>query len=158
MKVKIIKCSGKTYWYKDKIGKIFESSGHNGVGGYIVNTDSGFAFIKEYNCIELAHNYLIDIISPKSIHENAVEHGWYDTERTIPELLCLIHSEVSEALEAYRKEIPENTKGCIAEELADIVIRVFDMVEYLNIDIAKEVENKHNYNKTRPYRHGNKKI
>ena len=58
----------------------------------------------------------------KKIHKNAINHGWWETERPIPELLCLIHSEVSEALEAYRNGDMQN----FSEELADIVIRVFD--------------------------------
>lgn len=38
----------------------------------------------------------------KEIHENAVDHGFFDHEKNIGEMLCLIHSEVSEALEADR--------------------------------------------------------
>ena len=38
----------------------------------------------------------------KEIHENARAHGWWDEERGFPEVLALIHSEVSEALEEYR--------------------------------------------------------
>ena len=38
----------------------------------------------------------------KSIHKNAVEHGWWDEDRKFPEIVALIHSEVSEALEEYR--------------------------------------------------------
>lgn len=98
------------------------------------------------------------IISQKVIHELAKEKGWYDgPERPIPELLCLIHSEISEALVGFRNQIPRGDKGWIGEELADAVIRIFDMAEYLNIDISREVESKHLYNTTRPYRHGGKK-
>jgi NTP pyrophosphatase (non-canonical NTP hydrolase) len=39
----------------------------------------------------------------KQVHENAKAHGFFDKERNIGEMLCLIHSEVSEALEADRK-------------------------------------------------------
>ena len=88
----------------------------------------------------------------KLVHENAKAHGWWDWERPIPELLCLIHSEVSEALEAYRKQDRKNME----EELADIVIRVFDLALGKGIDIEKAIIDKHTFNTTRPYRHGNK--
>ena len=39
----------------------------------------------------------------KQIHENAKSKGFYDGEKNTGEMLCLIHSEVSEALEADRK-------------------------------------------------------
>ena len=99
------------------------------------------------------------VINPEEIHNLAKEKGWYDNgERPVPELLCLIHSEISEALDGYRNKIVKYEKGWIGEELADAVIRIFDAAVYLKIDIIKEIEKKHNYNKTRPYRHGNKKI
>lgn len=37
------------------------------------------------------------------VHKNAVDHGWWEGERTFPEIVALIHSEVSEALEEYRE-------------------------------------------------------
>jgi len=86
------------------------------------------------------------------IHQNAVDHGWWETQRPIPELLCLVHSEVSEALEAFRNHDDEN----FAEELADVCIRVMDMAEGLGIDLYTEILKKHTANKARPYRHGGK--
>jgi len=89
----------------------------------------------------------------KEIHENAVNHGWYETgARPIPEMLCLVHSEVSEALEAHR----ENDWDGFKEEMADVVIRMLDMAEYMCIDMEKEISKKHAKNIVRPYRHGGK--
>ena len=39
----------------------------------------------------------------KQIHKNAKSKGFFDSERNLGEMLCLIHSEVSEALEAVRE-------------------------------------------------------
>ncbi len=88
----------------------------------------------------------------KEVYELAVEKGWWDRERPIPELLCLIHSEVSEALEAYRNQ--DTPK--FAEELADTAIRLFETAEAREIDLEQEIAKKHEINKNRPYRHGGK--
>lgn len=40
------------------------------------------------------------------VHKNAVDHGWWEGERTFPEIVALIHSEVSEALEECRDGKP----------------------------------------------------
>lgn len=42
------------------------------------------------------------------IHKTAVEHGWWESKQTLPELLALIHSEVSEALEEVRNHHKPN--------------------------------------------------
>ena len=55
------------------------------------------------------------------IHQNAVDHGWWEEERSFPEIIALCHSELSEALEAYRASRPmlyfscwrSNNKFCI---------------------------------------------
>lgn len=101
------------------------------------------------------------IISQAEIHRVAKEHGWWPdySKNVIPEKLALIHAEVSEALEAYRnnKLREKDGKGWFGEELADIYIRLADLAEAYKINLAAEVEKKHEFNKTRPFRHGNKK-
>ncbi|OQB69703.1 MAG: hypothetical protein BWX92_03842 [Deltaproteobacteria bacterium ADurb.Bin135] len=87
-------------------------------------------------------------------HSIATDHGWWDTSREIPELLCLVHSEVSEALEAYRTFSDEN----FVEELADVLIRIFDMSGHLGIDLEGALLAKIEVNSHRPYRHGNKRV
>lgn len=46
------------------------------------------------------------------IHENAVEHGWYDKPISQYEYAALFHSEISEAFEEYRKGMPDVYWNC----------------------------------------------
>jgi NTP pyrophosphatase (non-canonical NTP hydrolase) len=93
-------------------------------------------------------------------HEIAVDKGFWDSQRNIPEILCLIHSEVSEALEDLRHGNMEETVAedgkinGLPSELADIIIRVADLAEALNIDLEAVVLRKMAYNATRPRKHG----
>ena len=83
--------------------------------------------------------------------------------QNIPTKLALIHAEVSEALEDHRDgkiatTFDENGKPHgFAQELADIVIRVGDLAEMLDINLEKEITMKLKYNSTREFRHGGKK-
>ncbi|MCV9884721.1 MazG nucleotide pyrophosphohydrolase domain-containing protein [Metabacillus halosaccharovorans] len=84
--------------------------------------------------------------------ETAKEKGWHDQEVETGTLLALIHSEVSEALEADRNGDSEN----FTEELADVCIRIFDLCGSKGIDLEKAILQKMERNKKRPYRHGGK--
>jgi len=99
-------------------------------------------------------------------HQTAKDKGWWDQELNIGEKLALIHSEISEALEEYRshgkylqytRESDGKPEGFVFE-LADTVIRIADLCGELDLDLEKALRTKMNFNRTRPYRHGNKKI
>jgi len=112
----------------------------------------------------------------KTIHDNNKKKGFYDTQRSIPELIALIHSEASEALEADREgrftevdikvvlDLEEDfqrgfelrVKNTFEDEIADTIIRLLDLCGYKGIDIESHILAKVAYNKLRPYKHGKK--
>jgi hypothetical protein len=99
----------------------------------------------------------------KAIHENAVAHGWWEEQRSLGDIIALIHTELSEAFEEFRNKkgylyYEDGKPEGIAVELIDAVIRIFDFLYHQGIDIDKILLEKHEFNKTRPYKHGGKVV
>ncbi len=91
----------------------------------------------------------------------AVSKG-FSVVANIPRALCLLHSEISEALEELRvNDDPLHTyqredgkpEGFSAE-LADVFIRLANLCGGLGIDLEQAVAGKHEFNTTRPHKHG----
>lgn len=87
-------------------------------------------------------------------HGIAEECGWWSatTERDVPRLLMLCVSELAEAMEGHRKNLMDDhipTRKMLEVELADAVIRIFDMAGGLNLDVSGAIAEKLLYNTTR---------
>lgn len=78
----------------------------------------------------------------------------FEQSDPVARCLALIHSEVSEALEALRHDDLDN----FGEELADTVIRVFDLCGGLGIDLEWAVLSKMEANRLRSHKHGGKRL
>lgn len=68
------------------------------------------------------------------------------------ELLCLVHSEVSEAMEGARKGLMDDKlphRTMFEVELADTMIRIFDMAGAYNLDLDGAIAEKRDYNAKR---------
>ena len=97
--------------------------------------------------------------------------------KNVPEKLMLTVTELSEAMEAYRHLTPafinhvanQRIEGAMidwedpnqflildnfGEELADVIIRMFDLADAMGVDLQSEVCQKMAVNELRPYKHG----
>lgn len=88
-----------------------------------------------------------------TLEPNKTVYGITDLKyRNNGELIALMHSELSEALEAIRHDDWKN----VGEEMADTVIRILDFCEARGINLSKEIVKKMKINRKREYKHGKK--
>lgn len=94
----------------------------------------------------------------RMIHNNIRNSGFWDAERNVGEMIALMHSELSEALEAWRKANPADTHcpefSNFEIELADCIIRIMDLTPAMSLKVAEALVAKVAFNKTRPRKHG----
>ena len=104
-------------------------------------------------------------------HKASVEAGWWKDITTgadfaaevrngtrlgkalVAEKLCLIHSEISEAMEGHRKGLSDDKlphRLQIEVELADAVIRIADLAGALGLDLGGAIAEKIRFNEHRP--------
>jgi hypothetical protein len=94
------------------------------------------------------------------IHRRNVAAGWWSDPatgerktRNVGEMLCLVHSEISEAMEGHRKNRMDDhlpRRPMIEVELADALVRIFDIAGGLGLDLAGAFAEKVAYNAHRP--------
>ncbi len=103
----------------------------------------------EANCI----NELV-----QECHTRSLVAGWWDDLKGIPQgyivatKIALIHSEVTEALEGDRRNLQDDKlpqRKMVEVELADALIRIFDLSGYLKLDLGGAIKEKLEYNAVR---------
>lgn len=103
--------------------------------------------------------YIGLVAAQELAHKTATDAGWYkdpktgeDVTRNFGEVVALMHSELSEALEADRKGLKDDKlphRDGREVEFADCIIRILDTAAAMGMDIAGAIIEKNRYNKER---------
>lgn len=118
----------------------------------------------------------------KDIYANETAHG-FNEDYNLSQKLLLVVSEISEAVEAdrtgkwsyhgeeflnamyssldnpkniFKADFEANIKDSFEDEISDAIIRLLGISAHFGIDIEKHIQLKHEYNKSRPFKHGKK--
>lgn len=109
---------------------------------------------QENYCNKQAHH--LNVLAAR-VHEANIK-WWQDIstgnpiKRNVGEMLALVHSEISEALEGHRKDLMDDKlphRKMLEVELADAIIRIFDICAGLDLDLGNVFEEKMDYNSRR---------
>lgn len=100
----------------------------------------------------------------EEVQWNLVRVGFWEDGRSFGDEIAMLHSEASEALEAYRRHSFEKWLRAdgkpegVAYEFADLFIRLLDDCARRGWDLSTLYREKMNFNWTRSWRHGGRKL
>nr|DAI89449.1 MAG TPA: NTP-PPase-like protein [Caudoviricetes sp.] len=112
----------------------------------------------------MQENYINNLV--KEIHSKNLEAGWWNDPETGESLLnnkftpyvvatklLLMVTEIAEATEGYRKNLMDDKlphRSMFEVEMADVLIRLFDIAGAMNFDLDGAIKEKQKFNSVRP--------